>query len=291
LPVLTVLVGKDMSRNVSNSVAVLALALAFWAFFQASKQLPYLASSNPFAEDPYDAVGSFAIQAAGLLAALAVVRSFGYLTGGDRDRLLVRTQLASVLAVGITLAADAIALVRHGGDFVLVVLVVGLACLTAAVGWLCRRGVSGGSYRLALIVCAVAALVLFFYPEGTRSGLPGALVAIAAGIVVLFVPLRFLVTAMVPGETPRRRAEWWLLLPAALVTGMVVAIAESTEGGGAPRLLPVAAIFIGFEVAAAAVGYALLRGPLELTLRWAKDPGGPGRTALLGSTPRPDHDD
>ena len=245
-----------------KSVAVLVLAIVFWAFFQLAKQDP----ANPFGEDPYDAVGSFAIQAATVLGLLSVVRSFGFLDGGPA--LLARTHLAAVLAVGITLVSDAIALLRHGGSVLLIALVVALACVTAAVGFVCRRGFGGGGYAGPAIVCAAAVVVLFFYPETTRATLAGALVAIAVGIAALFVPLRFLATALVAEDAPARRRgfpfEWIAVLVAAGVVGLLVAHAEAGAEGGLRA--GVIFIFIGFEAAAAAFGYAMLAGPLRLRL-------------------------
>lgn len=264
-----------MSRALVTSVAVLALAGLFFVFFQSAKQVPFLEGVNPFADDPYDAVGSFAIQAAGALALLSVVRALGFLTSGDRASLLARTQLASVLCVAITLAADAIAMARHAdvwwakpGGTALAVMIVALACLTAAVGIVCARPPARSWSALPVAVCVAAALGLFLYPEATRSSLAGAFAAIAAGIVVLFVPLRVLVTALVAREAPPRRrrfpVEWALVLIVALAIGLGLATAEAgSEGGLRPGVI---FIFIGFEAAAVLFGYAVMRRPLELTL-------------------------
>jgi hypothetical protein len=260
-----------MSPALRRSLAVLALAMVFWAFFQGAKQIALLAEVNPFGEDPYDAIGSFGIQAAAALAILSVLRGLGFLNHGEGARLVARTQLASVLAVGITLAADAIALLRHPAATLLVPLVVVLGCLAVVVGVWCCRGVDRrpGGMRAAIVVCAVAGLVLFFYPEGTRSDLIGALIAIAAGIVLLFVPMRVLTTSLIGGDigtrSPGFPLEWLLVVGAALVLGALVAYAEAeSEGGLRPG---VAFIFVGFELAAGVFGYAMMRGPLALRLR------------------------
>ena len=273
-----------MSRALFRSAAVLALAILFWAFFQASKQVAFLSDVNPVADDPYDAVGSFGFQAAGALGLLAVARSLGFFATGDGDAMLARTQLAAVLAVGITLASDAIGLIRHvdvwwgkPGGFTLVALVVLLACITAVFAVAIARGARRRGVPAALTVCGVAAAALLLYPEGTRSSLAGALVAILAGILVLFVPLRFLSTALIASEATAKRApslEWVVVAVLALGAGLIAAVADSTEGGVAPHLrAPIVAIFVGFELLAVLIGYALMRGPLELTL-------GSGLTAL-----------
>jgi hypothetical protein len=249
--------------------------LVFWAFFQVSKQVPFFADGNPFAEDPYDAVGSFAIQVAAVLAVLSVLRSAGFL--GSGDAVLARTQVACVLAVGITLASDAIALLKHGGRPALIVLVVAMSGLAVGAGVVCLRGARrGAGGRWAIGVCVVASLVLLFYPEATRSSLIGAFAAIAAGVVALFVPLRFLATALVAIDDlqPRRGFpyEWLLVLVAAAVAGFLVAGAEGAAEGGLRE--GVIFILISFEIAAAAFGYAMLRRPLGLTLFGPKGPRG-----------------
>ena len=63
------------------AVIVFFLTIFFWAFFDNSKNLPALAVINPFAEDPYDAVGSFGIQLSLFAALLSLLRAFRpYLT-------------------------------------------------------------------------------------------------------------------------------------------------------------------------------------------------------------------
>ncbi len=48
----------------------------FYLFFQISKHQPALSQVNAFAEDPYDAVGSFGTQFAVFTALLSLVRAF-----------------------------------------------------------------------------------------------------------------------------------------------------------------------------------------------------------------------
>ena len=58
------------------SFFVFLLTIFFLAFFDNSKNIPLLAVVNPFAEDPYDAVGSFGIQLAFFAALLSLIRAF-----------------------------------------------------------------------------------------------------------------------------------------------------------------------------------------------------------------------
>jgi hypothetical protein len=50
--------------------------VSFYLFFQTSKHNPALSSVNAFADDPYDAVGSFGVQFALFTALLSLVRAF-----------------------------------------------------------------------------------------------------------------------------------------------------------------------------------------------------------------------
>ena len=58
------------------SFVVFLLTIFFLAVFDNSKNIPLLAVVNPFAEDPYDAVGSFGIQLAFFAAFLSLIRAF-----------------------------------------------------------------------------------------------------------------------------------------------------------------------------------------------------------------------
>jgi hypothetical protein len=91
-----------------NALIVLVLALLFTFFFDFTKHNPYLAPINPFAEDPYDAIGSFAMQAVFVLGILSLFRAFRPAgktqPSGDRKLFLYRTQIALVLCVLVTLA-------------------------------------------------------------------------------------------------------------------------------------------------------------------------------------------
>src|SRR5579875_1199159 len=99
-----------------NAVAVGILSAVFYWLFMFAKHNSYLRDLVPFGEDPYDAVGSFACVVGALLSIVALVRAyFPYRGGPDGlQRLyLIRAQVAVVLAVLITAAADATAMVRY----------------------------------------------------------------------------------------------------------------------------------------------------------------------------------
>lgn len=83
-----------------------AAVAAFWVFFQLSKSNVF-AAVNPFAEDPFDAVGSIAVQVALLVSVLSVARALRYAgaAGNTRSRLIVHGNLVALLAIAVTLAS------------------------------------------------------------------------------------------------------------------------------------------------------------------------------------------
>lgn len=88
-----------------------ALALGFLGFFQLSKASP-LREVNPFGDDPYDAVGSVAVQLALLCGALSYARALRLLHTRDevpKTRLILRGDLIVLTAVFTALAADGFA--------------------------------------------------------------------------------------------------------------------------------------------------------------------------------------
>jgi len=107
-----------MPRNLKrNAVASLVLATLFYASFLFAKQDPALRGVIPFGEDPYDAIGSFGVVIAPLIALVSLVRAFRpYPVGAPSTAqrvYLVRAQAAVVLAVYIALVADMVAMARH----------------------------------------------------------------------------------------------------------------------------------------------------------------------------------
>ncbi len=107
-----------MPRNVKrNAVFVVGLAALFYWSFMFAKHDPAFRGVVPFGEDPYDAVGSFGAVVGMLIALVSLVRAFRpyheRLPSAAQCVYLVRAQAAVVLAVLITLAADAVAMARH----------------------------------------------------------------------------------------------------------------------------------------------------------------------------------
>ncbi len=199
-----------------SALTTFVLAFLFFLFFQNSKDIPELAQVNAFAEDPYDAVGSFAIQFALFAALLSFLRAFRlYKTGQvpENEQLLsMRAAYLSCLSIAVTLVADAVAMVRHPAmwvgrptGLVLVALLGGMALLTALTGWLVyhsTRGISPMSsqsaWTRAIVLSAVGILILVLYPEGWRESVVGELFTILVGILLLFVPVRAWGDALCP---------------------------------------------------------------------------------------------
>jgi hypothetical protein len=66
-----------MSKQLKGTAFLtFVLAVLFYLFFQVSKHHPALSQVNAFAEDPYDAVGSFGVQFSLFTALLSLVRAF-----------------------------------------------------------------------------------------------------------------------------------------------------------------------------------------------------------------------
>lgn len=297
----------ETRRSLLSSVLVLALAAAFLAFFQVTKQVPALSSANASAVDPYDAIGSFGVQAAAFLGALSVLRAL--LSGRDRalsserEALLARTQVAAVLAVAVTLAGDAVAMARYpslwlgvpaGTAYASALLAV--AAMAALVGLRLLAGASRAgpspapaarsAWVRAGVAAAVFVVVLAVYPAGVTESIPGALLTVLVGVVLLFVPVRLFTLALVPrarGDAPEatpvrrpgpRGRQWALVTALGVLAGLALVAAEllADGGGAAPaplaRIALVVSVYVGLETSGLLIGYALLRGPLGLERRW-----------------------
>lgn len=306
---------------------IFLLALAFWAFFQYSKHS--LGDVNPFGEDPYDAVGSFGTQLTMLAAVLGLLRALRPYPMGEippvQARLALRANGLALLALAVTLAADAVALARYPAQWIsspaglqLAALTAGMALLTLLAGWSVYGTIRGPEpsranlTRLvgALGVCAAGLLILACYPAEWRTGsIVGAIATAILGMLLLFGlswalahaifspveadayddvlddllaiydrlktragPVRGMFDGLerlagaellrrpLAWLDPRRHA-WNFVLPAALLTGMLLMTAEALGEGLAPQVstvVLVAGVFIGIEGAGVLIGYGLL---------------------------------
>lgn len=206
-----------MPRSVKvSALLTFGLAISLYPFFEICKHAPALSLVNAFAEDPYDAVGSFGIQLAPFLSLLTVQRAFRpYQSEQTRDSqqvLFARAAYFSCVAVAVTLVADMIAMIRHpslwlgvSAGYLLAGLLGGMVLLTALVLWSLSRVTRPLPLRSPLqrwtkaSACSLAGLlILAFYPEEVRQSMPGELLTIAVGAIFLFGLVWALGTAIAP---------------------------------------------------------------------------------------------
>ncbi len=107
---------RSANRRIFGVTAMIAFAaLAFGVFFQTAKRQPF-SDINPFAEDPYDAVGSFAVQGAALIGLLSFGRAVRWRsdsTQAPKARLILRGNALVLCAISAALLADAVAMFLH----------------------------------------------------------------------------------------------------------------------------------------------------------------------------------
>lgn len=285
-----------VAKQKMNSLLIIGVAIAFQWFFMFTKHDPSLRPIIPFGDDPYDALGSFATIVDILLCLLLLWRAFrpyrGQAPTAVQVRYLRRTQAAVPLSVLVTLAADAVALVRHRQMWVGAI---SQNKLLASFGWMVI--VSGGALwwirfcspkgdsergkntmMSAGIVAVLFVLILTIYPEGLINHLSTHLVTVLFGDLLLFVPVSVLLGFLFPDPdaslasrttAPRNSMFLWTAVTLiALLIGVWLFLAELHEGGGTPpplrlRLL-VASVYIGLTTAGVLIALTLLQRPLGL---------------------------
>jgi len=197
-----------------HSLLLVLLALAFSLFFLSSKHNPAFAPVNPFAEDPYDAVGSFGVQFALFIAAVSLLRAFRpYPANTDVRRqavLVARGQFLGLLAVSVTAAVDGIAMFRHprmwqhtgaGNELVdLVAAFFSWATISALllVRTFPRDSRKSEHWRIQATIAIFALSIAWWYPENLRQGVAGAVLTVLVGDAILFVPIRELAGTIGP---------------------------------------------------------------------------------------------
>ena len=284
-----------------NAVAVFLVAVLFYWLFMFNKHDAALSKIIPFGVDPYDAVGSFAIIIGILAALLSLVRAFRPYrpkgAGIEKRVYLVRTQMCVVLAVFITLVSDAVAMGRHANMWMsapqrneLVALLGGMAIVAISVESLIRRSAKEiesatgpAAWILASSVSLGALLLLAVYPERLIEGTATHLLTVVAGALMLFVPMRPLLTALIPYEASRavgqsaagkqsfvRSNRWGIVVLIGVILGVFFFAGEMSEGTGGMsirRIAFVAAVFIGLSATGLAIAYTFLGIPLGLGRR------------------------
>ena len=249
------------------------VALVFWIFFQINKGGPFR-EINPFGVDPYDAVGSFAVQGAllvGILTYARVLRTLGDSSQqASKGRLILRGNGFVLTAIWITLAADAIAVILHP---------------VPPSGW---GGVLLAELTAMVLLAAICALLLIIIWRRKKTTPPPGNLTPADAIDDLWALVRVPVQK-VGNLLPRRFVDWvdrfridmlftrvrwvhprlhpWRFAAAlGLLAGIALIIAQLQEGLP-PSLaigLLVTGIIISAEFSATLVGFTVFGGFLGL---------------------------
>ncbi len=259
---------------------VLFATVVFYLFFQVNKRSPFI-EANPFASDPYDAVGSMAIQVALLIGILSYARALRWHddpTQATKARLILRGNLLVLAAIFITLCSNTVAeFWRHWPPTFWVIFVRlelgGMFLLTLACGlalWVVfRRTPTAPSPSDLTPADAIDDLWSLVRIPVVRAG------AIFPAAWVEWV-MRFnsdRLFARLPWVDPRQHP-WRFAGTAGLLVGVLLALAGLQEGLP-PSLgigLLVAGIFISVELAATLVGFAIFGGYLGLRPAFKKKP-------------------
>ncbi len=262
-----------------------AASLIFWAFFQISKS-PNFAAVNPFAEDPVDAIGSIAVQVACAVSVLTLARaaqvSRAPIAPTYKGRLILRGNFIALLAIGVTLAADAFMELQHPiwdtsiwGQL-----------LVAGLGTVALIACAAGLITAAAARRLSATRALEWPPLSQAGSLDealGDLWALALMILAWFGhrlpwlsrPIRWLENLgnrlfewlmSWPWIGPRSHP-WRFCTSVGLLIGIGLALAHALEEGPSINLALAAlasAIFVGVELVAVLIGYLALGGFLGL---------------------------
>jgi hypothetical protein len=268
------MVNRAITERVYKVTALIALSsVVFYLFFQINKNGPFRLI-NPFAEDPFDAVGSFAVQGALLISLLTYARSLRLRddpTQSVKMRLIQRGNLLVLLAILVTLFADVIVVTYHPislsewGIILLVELalmfLLTTVCALMLIAVFRHTPMEIPSKNLTpadaiddlLTLARVPVMIL-------RPALPGALVAWVNGFN------SDLLFARVPWFNPRMHP-WRFACILGLIVGAGLFVAQLLLEGPPPNWLAgllVAGIFISAEFFAALAGFAIFGGYLGL---------------------------
>jgi hypothetical protein len=249
-----------MVRRAHHATALIAVAaFLFYLFFQVNKNGPFR-ELNPFGVDPYDAVGSFAIQIALLVGLLTYARALRILVDpgqAAKMRLVLRGNLLVLLAILVTLVVDGIAVYLHPvvssywGRVLLVEL--GLIFLLAGI---CILALIGAFWHLPTPIPYHN-----LTPADAIDDL-WILVRLPASKFSAALPQRLLT---LPWINPRLHP-WRFALGLGILVGAGLVLAQMQEGLP-PSLqigMLVIGIFISAELAATLIGFAVLGGYLGL---------------------------
>lgn len=263
---------KAIQRVHRVTALITFAAVVFYLFFQINKRGPFR-DINPFGDDPYDAIGSFAIQGALLIGILTYARALHLRASpsqAPKARLILRGNVLVLFAILVTLIADGFAEIlrpfppTYWGSVLLVEL--GLMFLLALISVIALNVVFAR-------IPAVAPPRDLTPADGIDDLWTLARVPVAkAGA---FLPPAFVewvmrfnsdwLFARVPWLNPRTHS-WRFACALGLLVGMGLVVAQLQEGlPPSPKIgFIVAGIFMSGEFAATLVGFAVLGGYLGL---------------------------
>jgi hypothetical protein len=199
-----------------TAFANLLLATLFLLFFDRAKHDPAFAAVNPFAVDPYDAVGSFGVQLSIACALIAVIRAIRTDLQTDslynRFTYTLRAMGVTQLGIIVTVLADLAAVVRFPGvwsgfaEGIVLVSITGLMIVfPSGFTWYLirlakRREVCSQNplTRPQIVPFLVCLALLGAYPSGWREGIAGAILTVLVGMVFLFYAVTLLSNAVFP---------------------------------------------------------------------------------------------
>lgn len=286
-----------VKKKLISALIPVGLAGAFYIFFMTTKHDAALSKIIPFAFDPYDAIGSFALETAVFLAMLSFIRTIRLYQKGKQEMeqkvFLARTQMGVVLAVFLTLVGDAVAMLRHLPQWTghpatneLVFFVVGTALCALVVGMLVSFSARNIGlprtphvWNKGIIVFVAMVAILAFYPEKLIISVFGELFTVLVGALLLFVPLWALGDALIPYTLEKQgekhvlvpyKYQWMVVTLLAICIGLLAVLGESTEGGKGIqffqffRHFQVVLVYLGLELSAVLIGYSFLRKQLGL---------------------------
>jgi hypothetical protein len=267
------------SKHIHRVTALILLSsVLFYLFFQINKAAAFV-ETNPFANDPYDAVGSIAVQAAfliGILSYARVLRLRSDPSQKTKVRLILHGNLLVLASMFITLCFDVIAeiVVQMPNSF-----------------WVNFLRVELGFMLLLTLLCGLSLWFVFHHlptPTPPINLTPAdaiedlwSLVRIPVVKAGKYLPIR-LVDWVSRFNSPRlfihsawidpRQHPWRFTSVIGMLVGVLLAVAQLQEG--LPPSLSVGlltmGIFISIEFVAILVGYAIFGGYLGLRPAFGK---------------------
>ena len=277
-----------------NTIVVIVLAILFYLFFDVTKHYQFFSANNPFAEDPYDAIGSFALQTSiflGIVCLLLLFRSYRNKYLSEEQKLnLIRIQFTIALAVIVTLSGDIVAMIRYFSSMTgtpardaLAILVTAFLLLAITIGFFLYHSAReiaethvSSSWSKPVTISVIFLIILFFYPDHVRETALGAYFTVIVGTILFFTTVSAWGRHMLPIVNAQykrivpRYLLWLVILFIGILLGFAIVLRELVEDGKIINFADNAFIilfYISLEVFGCLVGYAFLGRFLGLFYR------------------------